>query len=471
MDKEKQIDVLSNSIMEALGQARLESTESSSKCFIAKVPKYLRDLNEKAYAPQLIIIGPYHREKIVLKVMDEHKLRYLKMLLQRRGEQNVKRYLSTMKRLEQRARACYDGVAYLNSDEFVKMLLLDACFIVELFRKKAEIGESTKSNDPILNSYWMMKKLRRDLLLVENQLPFFVLKEFYDMTVMSNMPNEQNEFLQMIINFFIPLLPNKRLKNNVSMISSQEIKHLLSFIHDHWASPSVHGAPNNEDRKLWKKSKSALPVHSFIRCASSFVHSLRQIMKRKSDTSEKKDTEWEFIRCATELREAGIEFKMIEEYSFDINFKNGIIEIPKLRVEDDTESFFRNLIVYEQFYPELCDPVIDYMKFMDCLMNSAKDVELLCRCKILHNCLGNDEAVASMFNRLSDSVTLSSCNRYKNTYMDVNEHCDRRKNKWMANLRHNYFNTPWTFISFLAALLLLLLTLAQTLFSILPHFK
>ncbi|KAJ4722909.1 hypothetical protein OWV82_006340 [Melia azedarach] len=433
-----------------------------SDCSIAKVPQHLRNVNEKAYEPQLIAIGPYHRRRTHLEAMEEQKLRYLKLLLLRRKESNLTRYAKAMRELEEKARACYAEIVFLKTDEFVEMLILDACFIVELFRR-CEMSELNDNNDPdfykdpVFNTFWIKKKLGRDLLLVENQLPFFVLQKFFNMTVM---PKERNNFLQMIFAFFVPLLPNRRCVQRVRY-SVHDIKHLLSFIHDHWVSSIKTSVSDNEEKKSMK----------YWNRWNLQMSKTKRRMRHKIFAINKVD-DWEFMRCATELKESGIKFMRLKGDSlFDVKFENGIMKIPRLRIEDDTESFFRNLIVYEQFYPETSDPVIDYMKFMDCLVNSAKDVELLCQRKILHHSLGDDEAVASMFNRLGDSVTLSSSSHYRKIFKDVNKHCSRRRKKWMANLRHNYFNTPWALISFLAAVLLVLLTLAQTVFSVLSYFQ
>lgn len=50
-------------------------------------------------------------------------------------------------------------------------------------------------DDPIFNLRCIIKRLRRDLLLIENQLPFFVLHEFFAMTMM---PNDTEDFHGMI---------------------------------------------------------------------------------------------------------------------------------------------------------------------------------------------------------------------------------------------------------------------------------
>ncbi|KAJ0092399.1 hypothetical protein Patl1_25879 [Pistacia atlantica] len=83
-----------------------------------------------------------------------------------------------------------------------------------------------------------------------------------------------------------------------------------------------------------------------------------------------------------------------------------MMKIPMLKIDDNSESFFRNLIAHEQF---LHDPdysyVTDYLKFMNCLMNTPGDVELLCQSEVVQNGLGDDKVLANMFNRLSDNVT------------------------------------------------------------------
>jgi hypothetical protein len=176
------------------------------------------------------------------------------------------------------------------------------------------------------------------------------------------------------------------------------------------------------------------------------------------------------ILSATELQEAGVKLKKLRSGNFfDIKFNNGVLEIPSLIIEDRSESIFRNLIAYEQ-YSQNNDVkyVTDYVIFMDYLINSSKDVELLRQRGIIYHGLGNDEVVSTMFNKLGENVTLSNfC--YAQILRDLNNHCCRRKNVWIANLRHNYFNSPWALISFLAATFLLLPALTQTIFSILSY--
>ncbi|KAI7999074.1 UPF0481 protein [Camellia lanceoleosa] len=100
---------------------------------IFKVHEGLRHVNEKAYTPMLVSIGPYHHGHPKLLPMEKHKEHYLELLLQRNNQRNEE-YLDSMKKFEERARKYYvNPIDYVSSDEFVKMMLIDACFVIEFF--------------------------------------------------------------------------------------------------------------------------------------------------------------------------------------------------------------------------------------------------------------------------------------------------------------------------------------------------
>ncbi|KAM7461763.1 hypothetical protein LguiA_029884 [Lonicera macranthoides] len=132
------------------------------------------------------------------------------------------------------------------------------------------------------------------------------------------------------------------------------------------------------------------------------------------DVANKKEDR-QFIPCATKLREDGIKFEKMQEGNFfDIKFKNGIMRISPLTIEDRTESFFWNLIAYKQYSDNnQFKFVTDYVKVMDCLINSPKDVELLCHHGIIDNWMGDAEVVSAIFNKITDSVTALPNNYFR----------------------------------------------------------
>ncbi|ESR33836.1 hypothetical protein CICLE_v10005168mg [Citrus x clementina] len=325
--------------LERLRSHQAIGTAAFKQFNIFKVPDVLRKLNEKAYEPEMLAIGPYHHGKEQLLGFEEHKTRYLKKLLERTSIP-LSDYVMAMRALEERARKCYGGSISLNRDEFVQMMLLDA----------------------------------RDMILLENQLPFFVIWKLF---IMTDMPSDsRNEsFLLMILRFFNGILPGKGCRRDivyqVDVYPIHEIKHLVHLIHENWL-PSPAG------------------VDAYRNNATNTSY-------------------WSFIGSATEIQEAGIHFRKVEvlkdDSLFDIKFENGVMKMPSLEIGDATETIFQNFIAYEQCSQDLNPKhVIDYVEFLNCLIKSSKDAELLRRRGIIENLLGDDEVIATLLNKLSDRL-------------------------------------------------------------------
>ncbi|KAL9411145.1 hypothetical protein AB3S75_044854 [Citrus x aurantiifolia] len=69
-----------DTVLDLVGETTLRrlTATPSDKFNIFKVPDVLRKLNEKAYEPEMLAIGPYHRGKEQLLAFEEHKTRYLR---------------------------------------------------------------------------------------------------------------------------------------------------------------------------------------------------------------------------------------------------------------------------------------------------------------------------------------------------------------------------------------------------------
>ncbi|XP_041010496.1 uncharacterized protein LOC121254493 isoform X2 [Juglans microcarpa x Juglans regia] len=624
-----------------------------------RVHEQLRDVSEKAYTPVLLAIGPYNDQgKVGQGFMEEHKLRYLQQML-KRTKGSVETYIATLKELEERARNCYGEHISHTPEEFVEMMILDGCFIIELFRKH-EFGYH--KDDPILQMTWVGPRIARDLLLFENQLPFFVLENLFKM-IESNRYRQLEEhtvdideeedgisvesstsiaqisstrLIDHALNFFSDFLPfewnvdassynsTEKIKNllflaheahNPSLtemvqqrlvvgfrFKNIEFEHLLGLIHaticislldteiDHarerqeagvklknaetfkplfglrkaisyarkfqrsrflvekeeklkhldvldrtedwksipfglelqktgiefnmankfkdklheigkWRTIPYHGIALQEagielkeakkfqnlydqNRNEDQKSISYILVEKFTRLLCQlkietwksipYGKELREAgvefnkAKKFKHLHDLTEIEHWNIHSATELKEAGVKFKKAEKSNvISIKFNNGLMEISPLTIEDQTETYLRNLIAYEQYChrPNNVTYVSNYVRFMDHLINSPKDVELLRRRGIIYNNLGDDKVISTMVNKLGDYVSFPT-NIYARTIMDVNMHCRRRRNVWMAKLRRDYFNSPWALVSFMGAVLLLALAITQAIFSI-----
>ena len=72
-------------------------------------------LNEKAYTPQVVSIGPLHHGREELKAMEEYKRRYLKDFLAW-SELSLEDLIGVTEMEETRPRNCYAEAIELNSD-------------------------------------------------------------------------------------------------------------------------------------------------------------------------------------------------------------------------------------------------------------------------------------------------------------------------------------------------------------------
>lgn len=403
---------------------KIKASFSSSS--IHRIPPNLRHFDKKTYVPQIISIGPLHyaKRRDVLQAMEEHKWRYLHAILGRNGEDWLLQCLRKVKQLEEQARRCYsEEIDGLDSRSFVEMLVLDACFIIEFFCRSCGIT-SSDPGDPILNLV-LCPPVITDLIMLENQIPFFILQE------LSNLMDISDSSLPEMARAVFKTYSSLRCMFTESSINYCDLQchHLLHFLH--------------------------------LNCLLSFEN---------EDPPSKHPGP---IPCASELQEAGIKFKKGDASSFlQIKYREGNIQIPSLEISPMAEPMLLNLVSFEQCCPHIEPRITSYVLFMDQLVNSTRDVKLLSQKGIIIEDLGSSEDIAALFNKIGRDVWMDYEKNYLNS---VSERIRQRtKSYWprlRATLMHDYFNNPWAFISFLAAVVLLIFTFFQTFYSAFPKFQ
>ena len=79
------------------------------------------------------------------------------------------------------------------------MMIMAGCFLIEFFRKRA--NSSLRSlDDPNFSMACKRQYIEHDLLLLENQLPWFILQTLFNLT----MPNDQRylSLIELVLKFF-----------------------------------------------------------------------------------------------------------------------------------------------------------------------------------------------------------------------------------------------------------------------------
>ncbi|MCL7034762.1 hypothetical protein MKW94_004273 [Papaver nudicaule] len=363
--------------------------------------------------------------------MEDHKLRYAKALLSRttpKGTNKLEECVASVERIEDEARKCYSEPINLNRDEFVQMMVIDGLFMIELFRKNADKVVNVEPGDPIFGKIWGLPSIVCDLILLENQLPMVVLESLFDVLALKE-ESKGVSLNNLALQFFNPYMPGGK-EVTESSFSSCEGKHLLDLLgktfHD------LPPMPLKDDNEKEYSSKSMPNV--------------------------------------TELKRAGVKFVVNSTSGsfLDIKFEDGVMKIPSIKIQDQTDTLLRNFIASEQ----CCDGYVSYMTsyafFMDGLIDTAQDVGILRKQGIIINYLGGDEDVASLFNKLCCEVSVGDF-YYSKLSNEVKKYYHTRWHGWGAAFRRDYLSSPWKFVSLIGAIVLLILTFLATLFAILSY--
>ena len=179
MEEEKQvlIDVVSEKLQN-MANTSMQNVLWSKRS-IYKIPAPVTALNKTAYMPQTVSFGPYHHDGIHLKPMEEHKKRALGFFLNSTGK-SLPSIVGSLNEEIQVLKDSYDmlGESWKNDkSKFLQLMILDGCFMLEIIRLGTRPLDDS-ANDPIFSSHGslcMIPYIRRDMLLLENQLPMLVL--------------------------------------------------------------------------------------------------------------------------------------------------------------------------------------------------------------------------------------------------------------------------------------------------------
>ncbi|KAL0013015.1 hypothetical protein SO802_000084 [Lithocarpus litseifolius] len=317
--------------------------------------------------------------------------------------------------MEDSIQRCYVETVHLESDDFVKLIRLDAGFILELFLRYYE--EKWEVDHPMFVEAWLLEVVWHELLLLENQLPFFVIEKLYQLAFPNN-SNSPPSLNDLTFNFFKSLNTQKKNTN----VKIQHFTDLLRFFH----LPSSNKLP-------YRETKLTFPKYS-----------------------------------ATQLREAGVTFKVASrKCALNLDFQNGMLDIPLLKFQDTMEALIRNIMALEQCDHRRPAYTTDFYLMLDHLINTSKDVDLLSSEGIIDNRLGDSNAVTSMINNLNKGIFRRDMNSdYYDLCRELNVFYEKPWHRWKATLKHEYFSTPWGTASTIAAIFLLVLTLIQTICSI-----
>ncbi|KAL7173896.1 hypothetical protein ACSBR2_033203 [Camellia fascicularis] len=206
----------------------------------------------------------------------------------------------------------------------------------------------------------------QDLLKLENQLPFFVLESLFTWSK-SNEDAKDDDLPTLMLKVFDLSFP--RPSETIPRCNNMEIKHLLHLFY--LSLLLSNQATNFQDLKDYYSSNMS-------------------------------------IQCVTQLRPLGIKFKSKKAKSFlDIKFKNQVLEIPTIIIDDFTSTLSINCVTLEQCQEDNFKYFTDYVSFMNCLLKQPRDVSFLCLDGIITRFSQDDLFMANLFGNLGKNVAFN----------------------------------------------------------------
>nr|XP_010907376.1 UPF0481 protein At3g47200-like [Elaeis guineensis] len=400
--------------------------ESNTNLSIFRVPTSLRRQNPEHYQPKVVAIGPYHRGNSELLIQDEAKWSCVNHFVSQHSF-NVERWLLDIMTSEEDARMYYSDNVSMERHSFLEMLLLDGCFIFMAFKAMDSLT---------FRPEWPSDQIMLDLLMLENQIPFFVLVQLYngiggEQTFRNFARSFDEPYTGTFIHYVLRSLDQTHMIGDLDPpIPTERVLHLLHLfrlsLHPSWFRPINVARVNIIDHIF--RTPTVVP-------------------------------------SATELQyRSAVTFKQHSGSILDISFCNGVMKIPLLEINDGVQTILHNLIAFEQCYHQMDPRVTAYAQFMNCLITKERDASLLEERKILLNRLPTSNDAALFFSKLSPRAR-SRAVYLKSLIDDVNKYHKKKRHRWYADLKFNYFFNPWVTISVVYGAVILILTFMQTYYS------
>ncbi|XP_028059404.1 putative UPF0481 protein At3g02645 [Camellia sinensis] len=483
---------------------------------IFNVPKTLMVCDPDCYIPQEVALGPYHYWRPELYEMQRYKLVAAKTT--QRQLQNIKFHhlVDQLMTSEAMIRASYHKYLDINGETLAWMMAVDASFLLEFLQiytiKEGKACMRKSAHNAIL----------RDMVMLENQIPLFLLRTMLEFQC-SSLDLADQLLLSMLMGFCKELSPFKMIKQLPNFDQVTNCAHLPDLLYrvilPKWEQEFDVNTDEVDDQTevkesnersfgksvyvrqlldaVWKllsklntgpipflkrvlfskpaKVISKLPLN-IISELPGFLFSPKDQEDNPEDQNSLNSTinkpllvEEISIPSVTELSKVGVSFipssnDNICSISFDV--KTATLYLPTVSLELNTEVVLRNLVAYEAC--NASGPLVfsRYTELMNGIIDTEEDVRLLREKGIILNRLKSDKEVANLWNGMNKSVRLTKVPFLDKVIEDTNKYYNGKWKVKVGKFMKLYVFGSWQCLSFLASILLLLLTTFQAFCSV-----
>ncbi|KAJ6725243.1 PROTEIN putative (DUF247)-RELATED-RELATED [Salix viminalis] len=449
---------------------------------ISRVPRKLRNENQECYIPKVVSIGPYHHGERDdrLREVETLKVPMARQFILDSGK-NIELIFSELEKVIQTARESYDedSITRFDDEQFARMMFLDGCFILQFIYCVTHNYENLEMSDR------QVADVKRDLLLLENQVPFPVLQSLMRLRYEKNKTKHGMKLLNDFLFYQIlkprdqPLWIRRLLWPGMWLITLLLMFYVSAVAIISWGMLLTSTCivitllvwlmrllPTVKKRQ----ASAQQPAHLLELLHSLFICS----HKSKVKSSPRRCGQC-LYSSAKNLKKVGIHFMPSQTSGLmDVKFKSsffyGTVKLPTLTIDVLTMPLLLNLVAYEKSTALDQLSVTSYICFMDSLIDDADDVKELRSKGIIVNFLGTDQQVADLFNKMGSSLEPDT-RVYNDVKREINKQYESTLKKWVAEMQQTYFRSPWAFLALAAAALGLALTATQVYYTINPPKK
>ncbi|KAI3766208.1 hypothetical protein L2E82_16260 [Cichorium intybus] len=206
---------------------------------IFTVPKVLLATDPESYIPQQVALGPFHHWREEVYDMQRYKLDAARRT-QKFMNVSFERIVELMwKQDEPRIRASYHKFLDMSGEVLVWIMAVDMAFLLEFLRVYS-MKEQGRTLEKVTSSMSHLvdasgKKLShmailRDLVMVENQIPMFLMKTMLEHQLRDNENKSAAETLKsMLMGLYLELSPFK--EQELPDVDIDDCDHLLDFLY------------------------------------------------------------------------------------------------------------------------------------------------------------------------------------------------------------------------------------------------
>ncbi|CAM0901989.1 unnamed protein product [Alopecurus aequalis] len=347
----------------------------------------------------------------------------------------------------------------------------------ELMNDNRKVEKDDKNTDDCSKTGdWYSHFTWRDIFLLENQIPFFIIEKIYEVSVgkrvgVASLADKACMCIEDFLYHYPVAIQEPDRPNH--------FHHLLHLCHTYLRPSQRPCDASQSQSRPWYFRRLLNLGQEYFRIGQKQEESMQnrgQVQQLDCFQAGGLQGRW---RRATQYHEAGVIIKKRQWSKYnrhsllDIKFSNGVVEVPCFPIDENTEPLFKNLIAFEQTNHQFGNDIASFVLFMSEFVSTPADARLFTKNGIIVHMLDSDDELPALFNRLSKQICLSfdGYHYLKSMCHLLEAHYQSRLNRWIAWLWLNHFSNPWLALAFFAAVIVLVCTVVKTIYTVLAYVK